>query len=95
MGARSVARGTAPGRLLADTSHAIGKHLRAPTVSTAVAPELMPKRNSALIGNRGRTTDDEARPGLGDDRGFRHGRCRALHSLGGISRRFCHPTVGV
>jgi hypothetical protein len=30
-----------------------------------VTPEFMPKRNRELIGNRGRTADDEARLGIG------------------------------
>ena len=63
-----ITRATAPGGLLAGTSQAIGKHLRDRTIAAGVAPEFMPKRNSELIGNRGRTGDDAARPEIGESR---------------------------
>jgi len=54
--------------LLTGPNRAIGKHLRDRTFGAAVAPKFMRKRNSALIGNRGRRPDDEARPEIGEIR---------------------------
>jgi hypothetical protein len=51
-------------RLLAGTNQAFSKRLRGRTFDAGVAPEFMPKRNSKLIGTRGRTADDGARLGL-------------------------------
>src|SRR5205807_1730294 len=65
-GACSITRATAPGRLLAGASQAIGKHLRDRTVGLGVAPEFRPKRNSALIGSPHRSADDAARLEIGD-----------------------------
>lgn len=68
-GACSVKKATALGRLLASTTEAFGKHLRGHIVGAGVAPEFMPKRNSALIGNGGRAIDDSARLEIGEEEG--------------------------
>ena len=43
-------RATAPGCLLLGASQAIGEHLRDRGAGAAVAPEFVPKQNSALVG---------------------------------------------
>ena len=56
-------------RLLAGTSQAFCKRLRGRTFGAGVAPEFMPKRNSKLIGTRGRTAGDGRRLEIGEQRG--------------------------
>jgi hypothetical protein len=51
--------------LLAGASQTIGKHLRGRSVGAGVAPEFT-KRNSELVGSRGRSAGDAARPEIGD-----------------------------
>ena len=83
-GACSITRATAPGRSLAGTSRAICRRLRDRMVGAGAAPEFVPKRNSALMGNRGWTTADGARPAIGRRAGQRplgHALCFS-HSAG-------------
>jgi hypothetical protein len=54
-------------RLLAGTNQAFCKRRRGRAFDAGVAPEFMPKRNSKLIGTRGRTADDGARLEIGED----------------------------
>ena len=65
----SATRATAPGCLLAGTGQAISKRRRHRVVGISVEPEFMPKRNSKLIGTRGRTAGDGARLEIGEQRG--------------------------
>jgi hypothetical protein len=69
--------------LLVGTSRAIGEHRRDRCVGASVAPEFTPKRNSELIGNRGRSVDDAVRPAIGDNqvRGLREGRVRFVSAV--------------
>lgn len=55
--ARTVTRATARERLLAGTSEAIGKRLRAVGVSVGAAPEFTPKQNSKSVGSDGWAAD--------------------------------------
>jgi hypothetical protein len=56
-------------RLLAGTSQAFCQRLRGRSFGAGVAPEFMPKRNSKLIGTRGRTADDGGRLEIGENQG--------------------------
>ena len=54
--------------MLTGASDPIGKRLLARTVGAGVIPAFMPKRNSALIGNYGRVTDDASLSKLANTR---------------------------
>jgi hypothetical protein len=74
--------------LLAGTHEDIGKRPRERIAGTSVAPEFIPKRDSELIGNRGRIVDDAARPEIGEEHGMTSSRLETCFRFGtGLVRK--------